>query len=108
MHYITRRFWIVYVGGTNGGQHKKHWTYEEARKEAGRLARKELGKTVHLLECSESCKAEMPKVNWHIARNTSFLWNNSTHTTLMGEENKDYNYGTIGEELYVLKMGKEA
>ena len=61
------RWWECYVGGTNGGKHYHHWTLENAKKEAERLARL-TSKTVYLFECIGKCKAEEQPVKWDLPR----------------------------------------
>ena len=64
------RFWECYVEGTGGGQHYKHYTLEEAQKEAERLARlfNVKGKTVYLFECVGKCRIEPMPIKWEIPR----------------------------------------
>lgn len=63
-----RKFWVLYVEGTDGGQHYRHSTLETAHLEAERLAKKEQGKMVYVLECIEQCRVEPLPVIWEVAK----------------------------------------
>ncbi len=65
---MMKRFFECYVEGTGGGQHKKHYSLEEAQTEAERLARKEQGKTVYLFECVGKCTVDETPVRWEVIR----------------------------------------
>ena len=58
------KFWMVYVDGM-GSTKAQHFVEEEARREAGRLAR-QTGRDVFLLEASEYVRALPPEppVSW--------------------------------------------
>jgi len=59
-------FWLCWVGGTDGGFHYRHYTFEGALIEAERLARlpDNRGKYVYVLEASNRCKVEPCPVKW--------------------------------------------
>ncbi len=61
-----KTFYVCFVEGTDGGRHYRHYSFEEAQIEAERLARKEQGKTVYLLECIGKCKVKQMPVNWEV------------------------------------------
>jgi len=57
-----KRFWICWIEGTDGGLHFKHFSLEEAKAEAVRLATLNKGKQVYILELIASCY--VPGVEW--------------------------------------------
>jgi hypothetical protein len=58
------RFWTCHVEGTNGGVHHQHTNYMEARAEAERLARLNVGKHVYVMRLASQCKALQTPVQW--------------------------------------------
>ncbi len=49
---LLRKFWMVYVNGTRGSE-RKFKNRDEADQEARRLAEKESGKAVYILESTD-------------------------------------------------------
>lgn len=60
------RFWICYIGGTDGGKWIHHFSLAEARAEAERLARlpNVSGKTVYVFECVGKCHVQ--SIQWEV------------------------------------------
>lgn len=59
-------FWHCWVEGTDGGSHLEHPTFEEAKREAERLAKLPMNKRrVYVMESVAYCEISEPQVTWY-------------------------------------------